>query len=344
MWRQDWVNRKYMQREELQPQARTFDMGLEFIRTNADQDNWFLHIETFDPHEPYFTQQQYKDLYPHDYEGPHFDWPPYREVRESPEQVQHMRYENAALVSMCDRHMGRVLDVMDELDLWKDTLLIVCTDHGFLLGEHDWWAKCVQPFYNEIAHTPLFLWDPRTGRAGELSDALVQNIDWGPTLLEAFGVSLTPDMQGIPLTAAVSSDQPLREAILFGIHGGQVNVTDGRYIHMRGPAHPENTPLYDYTLMPAHMRHTFSVGELQDIHLAEPFTFTKGCRTMKIAAAPGGVHRFGTLLFDLATDPNQERPIDDPEIEQRMISLLLRLMRESGAPPEQYERLGLPSL
>ena len=52
-----------------------------------------------------------------------------------------MRYEYAALVSMCDAHLGKVLDLMDELDLWEDTMLIVCTDHGFLLGEHDWWAK-----------------------------------------------------------------------------------------------------------------------------------------------------------------------------------------------------------
>ena len=51
MWRQDWVNRGYMDKEELQPQAKTFEMGLEFMRTNADQDKWFLHIETFDPHD-----------------------------------------------------------------------------------------------------------------------------------------------------------------------------------------------------------------------------------------------------------------------------------------------------
>ena len=36
--------------------------------------------------------------------------------------------------SMCDEYLGRFLDKMDELDLWKDTLLIVNTDHGFLPG------------------------------------------------------------------------------------------------------------------------------------------------------------------------------------------------------------------
>jgi arylsulfatase A-like enzyme len=103
-WRHDWVNRPYMVREGDQPQARTFALGLDFIETNHAQDNWFLHIETFDPHEPFFTQQVYKDLYPHDYDGPHFDWPPYQRVRETLEQVEHIRYEYAALVSMCDHY------------------------------------------------------------------------------------------------------------------------------------------------------------------------------------------------------------------------------------------------
>ncbi|MCB0143392.1 MAG: sulfatase-like hydrolase/transferase, partial [Caldilineaceae bacterium] len=93
--------------------------------------------------------------------GPHFDWPPYSRVQETPEQVDHMRYEYAALLSMCDAYLGKVLDMMDELNLWDDTMLIVNTDHGFLLGEHDWWAKMVQPLYQEVAHTPLFIWDPR---------------------------------------------------------------------------------------------------------------------------------------------------------------------------------------
>ena len=92
------------------------------------------------------------------------------------------------------------------------------------------------------------------------------------------------------------------------------------------------------------MHARFSVEELQDIALAEPFPFTKGCRTMRIAAAGGGwrnVHRFGTLLFDLESDPEQEHPIDDPEVEQRMIEHLVALMKENDAPPEQFERLGL---
>jgi arylsulfatase A-like enzyme len=340
--RQDWVNRSYMADEADHHQARTFGLGLEFLDANAAQDRWFLHLETFDPHEPYFTCEKYLKLYPDRYRGPHFDWPTYGRVTEDPETVQHIRYVNAALVSMCDHYLGRVLDKMDALNLWKDTLLIVNTDHGFLLGEHGWWAKCCQPFYEEVSHTPFFVWDPRCGKAGERRRSLVQTIDLAPTLLEFFGVPRPKDMQGQPLRETVASDQPVREAGLFGLHGGHVNVTDGRYVYLRAPVRPENTPLYEYTLMPTHMRRTFGPDELQDIRLAEPFPFTKGCRTMKIAGRPWGkAHEFGHLLFDLQADPRQEWPIRDAAVEARLTRHLVRLMRENDAPAEQFERLGL---
>jgi arylsulfatase A-like enzyme len=317
-------------------------MGEQFLRANHAQDNWFLTIETFDPHEPYFSSQRFKDLYPHLYDGPFFDWPNYARVTETPEQVQHMRYMSAALHSMCDYYLGRVLDLMDELHLWDDTLLIVNTDHGFLLGEHDWWAKCVQPFYDEVAHTPLFIWDPRSRCAGERRSSLVQTIDLAPTLLDYFGVHIPPDMQGRPLAGTVAADAPIRDAVLFGQHGQHVNVTDGRYVYMRAPARPDNAPLYEYTLMPTHMRHIFGVGELQDIRLQEPFRFTKGCRTMKVAGrASFDAYPFGTMLFDMQNDPRQEHPMQDRGVEAMMIEHLMRLMRETDAPPEQYERLGL---
>jgi len=339
---QDWVNRSYIKREEDFPQAKTFAMGEEFLRTNSDKDNWFLTIETFDPHEPYFSPERFQEMYPHDYDGPPFDWPNYREVTESPEAVKHCRMMNAALHSMCDHHLGRVLDLMDDLNLWDDTLLIVNTDHGFLLGEHDWWAKCCQPFYNEVAHTPLFIWDPRLRKRGERRSSLVQTIDLAPTVLEYFGVDIPGDMQGKALRNTVNEDKPVHEAALYGVLGGHVNVTDGRYVYMRAPVTPDNSPVYEYTLMPSHMRHTFSVEEMRGAGMAEPFGFTKGCSTLKIPARPWlNPHRFGTMLFDLEADPGQEKPIKDTRIEDKMMEHLIRLMRESDAPAEQFIRLGL---
>lgn len=344
-WRQDWVNRAFMRREEDQPQPHTFAAGIDFIRRNAGQDHWFLQIETFDPHEPFFSLQHYKELYPHEYNGRHFDWPPYRRVEETPEEVQHLRYEYAALLSMCDHYLGQVLNLMDDLKLWDDTMLIVCTDHGFLLGEHDWWAKNNMPMWNHVANTPLFIWDPRSRKAGERRAQLVQMIDMPATLLEFFGVARPPAMQGIPLGDVVAHNSPSREAILFGYHGGAVNVTDGRYVYMRAAANEDNSPLYEYTLMPTHMASLFSVTELQQWQPADPFSFTKGCRVMKIPGRPQHisrtVHEQGHLLYDLHRDPQQDTAITDAEVEARMTAHLLRLMQKNEAPSEQYVRLGL---
>lgn len=343
--RQDWVNRGYIRREEDTPQARTFAMGMEFLRTNAGCDNWFLQIENFDPHEPYFVPDKYKELYDFDFGVLHFDWPAYREVTETPEQVEHIRHVNAALVSMCDAYLGKVLDLMDEQGLWKDTMLIVNTDHGFLLGEHDWWAKCRSPFWNEIAHTPLFIWDPRSpGRSGGRCEQLVQTIDLPATLLGYFRQPRPADMQGADLADTIAGDRPVRPAGLYGLHGAHVNVTDGRYTYLRAPVE-DNAPLFNYTLMPTHMRKPFGVAELQDIRLAEPFPFTKGCRTMQIRASGKGgwadASKFGTLLYDLETDPAQKTPLHDPAVEKRMTDLLVAEMKKNDAPPEQFERLGL---
>jgi arylsulfatase A-like enzyme len=344
MWVQDCINRLYMTAAEDQPQAKVFSLAEEFLEVNHRADNWFLQVETFDPHEPFFAHQRFKDLYPHDYEGPRFDWPPYRRLDETAAQVEHMRFEYAALVSMCDEQLGRILDSMDRYALWDETMLIVGTDHGFLLGEHDWWAKNKMPWYNHLANTPLFIWDPRGGVAGERRESLVQLIDIPPTLLEFFGAPVPPDMLGRSLGEVIATDSPVREAALFGIFGGHVNCTDGRHVYMRAPVSAENEPLFEYTLMPTHLRQRFEPEEFQGAELSPPFSFSKGCPLLKLPArAWMNPHPFGTLLFDLESDPGQDSPLDDPEVEARMVRLLTELMAANDAPAEQYERLGLVS-
>jgi len=344
LWRQDWVNRRYLDAEEKQPLAVTVNRGIEFIERNHQEDRWFLQIEAFDPHEPFFTQQKYKDLYPHAYEGRHWDWPDYGKVKQQPEALQHLVYEYASLVSMCDHYLGRVLDAFDRLELWKDTLLIVNTDHGFLLGEHRWIGKNIQPMYNEIVHIPLFIWDPRSAEANRRSAQLVQTIDLAPTLLEYFGVELPQDMQGRPIKASSDAEEGARAAALFGIHGGHVNCTDGRYVYMRAPKTMDNGPLYEYTLMPSHMHNRFKPSEFEGMELAGPFRFTKSTQVMKLKGSTYlNPYYYGHLLFDLEQDPRQENPIDHPEVERRMIRLLARLLQEHDAPSEQFERLGIPA-
>lgn len=352
----DRVNRQLFTREEAMPQVQTMTKGLDFIHRNRDADDWFLQIECFDPHEPFFVPEEYRTLYGDTWEGPPLDWPGYGRAEDDPEKRKHVRKTYAALLTMCDKYLGKLLDLMDQDDLWKDTMLIVNTDHGFLLDEHDYWGKNIMPWYNETAHIPLFIWDPRNPETvGQRRSALVQSIDLPPTLLSFFGLEKTRDMQGHDLEKTIQHDVPVREYALFGVYGGHVCITDGRMVYMRGIGEGDNSPLYQYTYMPAHLYNMFSVPEMRTAQLAEPFTFTKGCRLMKIQSGPwvdkdthariGYVnvdHIRESLLFDLSSDPLQNHPLQDAQLEAQLVRALLRLMKESDAPAEQYQRLGLP--
>jgi arylsulfatase A-like enzyme len=344
LWRQDWINRKHMPVEEEQPQYKVFQSTLEFMEKNHDQDNWFLWMETFDPHEPFYTPRKYKDLYPHEYSGPHFDWPSIAEVKEPEEYIRHAQCEYAALLSMCDNNLGKILDTMDKYNMWDDTMLIVNTDHGCFLGEHGYWAKARMPFYNEISHIPFFVWDPRSGKKGERRDALVQTMDFAPTILNYFGMDIPKDVQASDIKDTIASNKQIRKAGLFGTHGGHVNVTDGRYVYMRAPKNaPSSEPLFNYTHMATNLNDFFPIEDMRDMELAPPFSFTKGCPTMKVRRPwnRDWNYDFTTKLFDLKEDYAQEKNLNDPGIEKMMTKHLTDLMKWNDAPPEQYERLGI---
>ncbi len=346
MMRQDTVNRSHMAEEANHCQTLCFDAGLSFLEANRGADRWFLQLECFDPHEPFFTYEQYRELYPSKYEGRHIDWPMPGTADQDEDYIAYVQNQYKALVSMVDRNVGRLLDMMDAQNLWEDTMLIVNTDHGLLLGEHDWWSKGAMPLYNEVANIPFFIWDPRVGAKSESRSALAQNIDVAATLLDFFDVPLPADMEGRPLRPVLENDTPIHDAILYGYFGGAVNITDGRYTYLRGPVSPGNAPLYEYTLMPARMGARADVKELKDVTLAPPFQFTKGLQTLKIDMAAhnspfGNAYRFGAKLYDLAADPGQTRPIDDIDTEHRLITRMMERMQQNDAPAEQYERMGL---
>jgi hypothetical protein len=151
-----------------------------------------------------------------------------------------------------------------------------------------------------------------------------------------------PDMDGHPLRATIEDDTKVRDAAIYGMFGAHVNITDGRYVYMRGPV-DDNAPLNHYTLMPTHMLSPFSTRELAQMKWHEPLAFTKGCPVMRIPSTGLGrfAEAFQTQLFDLTTDPGQTSPIDDAAVEARMTARLEQALQEHLAPPEQYRRLGL---
>lgn len=347
--RQEYINREYMKTEDNQSISKVFSKGLEFLEKNKESDNWFLQIESFDPHEPFFTQSKYRDMYPHNYEGPQFDWPGYHPVRESKEAVEECRRNYSALVTQCDYYLGKVLDFMDAHDMWKDTMLIVNTDHGFLLSEHGWWGKLIMPYWNEISHIPFFIHDPRLKKQCGRCDKLSQTIDIAPTLLNFFGLEKTEDMKGNDLGKVLSGEDN-HEYALFGQFGLHVDITDGRYVYMRAPRKEYKNTLSNYMLDPHSYPGAVDVEVLKTRKEGRTFTFSKG---VKIPQYDGGwyvkslkgfppedVYDKGDLLYDLKNDPGQINPIYDIEVENRMIKAMIDIMKDNDAPEDLYQRLG----
>lgn len=350
---QDRANRAQMQQEEDHFHVRCFREGEQFLLDNLDKDNWYLQLEYFDPHEPFFVPERFKRMYtdtPTD-----LDWPAYRPVQAGDEErLRQNRLNYAALVTMCDEYLGKLLDLFDRYDLWKDTMLIVNTDHGYFLGERNFVGKNYMPVYDEIGNLPFFLHHPDYPQMdGTRRDALAQTPDIPVTVLEYFGVNRGSHMLGQPLTPVVAENRAIHDGVLFGYHGMHVNVTDGHYTYMRAAVSEDNRPLYQYTLMPWHIAKPMSMPELRQ---AEPalytdFSFNDHVPVLKIPVDERydkkKYYRYsdhmkcGTMLFDREKDPGQENPIQDRELEQRMCRLMVKLMKENDAPAEQYIRLGL---
>ena len=346
------VNREFMPTYEDYPSVQCFNAADTFLDTNKDADNWLLQLEIFDPHEPFDTPERFRKDYQTSYDGPILNWPPNGPVTETPEVIEELRATYAATLAHCDEQLGRLLDKFDELDLWKDTALVLSTDHGFLLGEHDMWAKLVMPCYEEVAHIPLFVHHPAfADQAGTRRKSLTQTIDLMPTFLDMFDVEPPKEVEGTSILNVLREDTAIKEGGLFGVFGSAINITDGRYTLFLYPDDIHRGDLNQYTLMPTHMVTRFSVEELRESSLAAPFNFTKGVPLLKIPSTPkspqyarhgaGAQFDTNTALYDVVEDPYQENKLDDPEVTERLVRLMVKLMQKNDAPIETYRRFDL---
>ena len=157
-------------------------------------------------------------------------------------------------------------------------MLILNTDHGFLLNDHGYWGKNNTPYYNEIANTPMFIWDPRSKVKNIHIEALVQNIDIPVTLLNYFGLGPTKDMEGVDLEQPIACGTPAHSAVMFGIFGGHACVTDGRYVYKERDSLLSNRPLNQYSLTPMHMHSRGLVEELKMLSWRNRFPLQKVVR------------------------------------------------------------------
>jgi len=93
-----------------------------------------------------------------------------------------------------DDNLARLFDYLKEEGLWDNTIIIYTGDQGFMLGEHDYIDK--RWMYDEAMRMPFIVRYPGKVKAGSHSDAIINNTDFAPTIIELAG-GTTPDyMQG----------------------------------------------------------------------------------------------------------------------------------------------------
>lgn len=329
------ANKTAQQFEKDMSSVKAFDAGLKFIEKYNQSDNWFLTIESFDPHEPFYVPKKYRDMYelPKDIE---LNWPAYMPLDDDLD-VKTLRKEYASLVTMCDYYLGKVLDMMDQYNMWDDTMLIVNTDHGFLLGEHDYLGKNFWPMHQEVIHTPFYIHVPHkpVGRR----QALCQTIDIAPTLLDYFQLPMPDNMEGKSLLPVVEEDKVIHDYALFGVHGGHVNITDGQYVFMKASHDETNQPYVECTLMPTQMRGFFNEDTLNTMELVSGDKLSHGISYLKMKGNTYmKSHMFGDLLFDIRENEIQ---INDQAIQDRLQNAMIEIMQNIDAPQEEFQRLGL---
>jgi arylsulfatase A-like enzyme len=109
-------------------------------------------------------------------------------------------------VQSVDDSVGAVLDLLDEQELTRNTLVIYTSDQGFFLGDHGLFDK--RFMYEESIRMPFLMRWPARIKPGTRSDAIALNIDFAPTFLEVAGVPPSGEMQGRSLLPILGGRTP----------------------------------------------------------------------------------------------------------------------------------------
>jgi arylsulfatase A-like enzyme len=222
--------------------AQTFRDAARWLERNRGNQPFYLHIDTFDPHEPWDPPAWYVERYDPGYEGREIASPKYATADYlTPAELLHCRALYAGEVSLVDTWLGWFLITVENLGLLDSTAIIVTADHGFYLGEHGWIGKSLidrgvqrfLPLYEEVARVPMLVYIPgiKPGRSG----ALVQPVDIAPTVLELLDIPAPAEMQGHSWTPLFT--------------GNAVSVRDfawsGPAVHHRGRYRPSTVTTAD---------------------------------------------------------------------------------------------------
>ena len=226
-WKMRNVHLPARVREEHSETAYTTDVAIDFIRRPTSQP-WLLHLSYIKPHWPYLAPAPYHDMYSADdcvptvkseseLRDPHPVYAAYLKHRESEafsrdEVAARVKIAYMGLVSQIDDHVGRLMAVLRETGQDKSTLIVFTADHGDYLGDH--WLGDKDLFHEPSARIPMIVVDAdraANSTRGRASDALVEAVDFLPTVVDALGALPDPSPRG-SLAAGRDAGAPPRPA------------------------------------------------------------------------------------------------------------------------------------
>lgn len=242
------------------------------------RDHPFLLVAGFmRPHPPMYPPRPWDRLYPVDGVtlppvGPTDSYPPHLQqminVYQSRGQARLRAdrsgyYGNLAFLDHC---VGRVLEGLAELGLRDNTIVIYCSDHGDMDGDHGLFHKGVM--FDPSVRIPLLVSHPGRIPAGQVSRAMVSLMDLYPTLAQWVGIGMPADIAGRSFAHALADPRArAREAVFAELspreEGGRLMVRTGSHklVHTRGGG----DELYDLQDDPGEYRNRIADPALADL-------------------------------------------------------------------------------
>jgi arylsulfatase A-like enzyme len=232
--------------------AKVFTGGIDWIEWARARQPFALVIDSFDAHEPWDAPRRLIDLYgpadPHGVEPIQpFATPAAKasEVHLTKRLLRRMRQLYAAEVTMVDVWLGRFLDRLENLGLAENTLLVLVSDHGVLLGERGWVGKRYSEMHEELTHVPMAMRHPSGKGRDRTSTYFASTHDVGPTVLSALGVEEPRGMNGADLSPLFDGKPPSQKrSYRTASYNTYLSASDGRWLLIAGN-HKEELRVYD---------------------------------------------------------------------------------------------------
>ncbi|MFC1736077.1 sulfatase [Candidatus Hydrogenedentota bacterium] len=218
--------------------AKVMTASSRWLQDNYKNDNFFLWIDCFDPHEPWDPPKKYVDMYDPGYEGQALSLFFNKETI-APRELEHIRARYAAKVTMVDTWLGHLFTQIDQLGLSENTTVVVMSDHGTQLGDHGNITKA-GPMYEEVGRLTWMMRAPGITKPGTSTDALAQPPDLMPTFLEIAELESDYTPQGKSLVPVLKGeDNKPRDFSISGVQRlyqgfAHTAVNDGEWTYIKG--------------------------------------------------------------------------------------------------------------